>query len=185
MKSTPAALVMIVVALGLTSCGGGDDAAKKEQSAQDARDAKASNALSDSIMSSQESPQAAQFFSMKRKDADCIANGMVDEVGTAKLQKYGMLTKDLKANKNLTNVTMSPKDAQAATGVLFDCTDVPGMMQKAITSSGQIPKEMQACVTKTLNEENLRSMFTKVFSGKQQEAQQELIAPMLKCQSGG
>jgi hypothetical protein len=24
-----------------------------------------------------------------------------------------------------------------------------------------------------------------VFSGKQQEAQQELIAPMLKCQSGG
>jgi hypothetical protein len=164
--------VTAVLALGLTSCGGNDDDA-------------ASKALSDSIMKSQDSSNASQFFAMKRKDADCIGDGMVDKIGTDQLQEYGMITKDNKANKDVTAVKMSGDDAESATDVLFDCTDVPSMMQKAVGDSGQIPAEMQDCVNKALNEENLRSMFTKVFSGKQEEAQQELIQPMMKCQSGG
>jgi hypothetical protein len=172
MKKTLAVLVTAVLALGLTSCGGNDDEA-------------ASKALSDSIMKSQDSSNASQFFAMKRKDADCIGDGMVDEIGTDQLQEYGMITKDNKANKDVTAVKMSTGDAESATDVLFDCTDVPTMMQKAVGDSGQIPAEMQDCVNKALNEENLRSMFTKVFSGKQEEAQQELIQPMMKCQSGG
>jgi len=172
MKKTLAVLVTAVLALGLTSCGGNDDEA-------------ASKALSDSIMKSQESSNASQFFAMERKDADCIGDGMVDEIGTDQLQEYGMITKDNKANKDVTAVKMSTGDAESATDVLFDCTDVPGMMQKAVGDSGQIPAEMQDCVNEALNEKNLRSMFTKVFSGKQEEAQQELIQPMMKCQSGG
>jgi hypothetical protein len=172
MKKTLAALVTAVLALGLTSCGSNDDA-------------EATKALSDSIMKSQDSSNASQFFDMKRKDADCIGEGMVDKIGTDQLREYGMLTKDNKAGKDVTAVKMSGDDAKSATDVLFECTDVPGMMQKAVAGSGQVPKEMQACVNKALNEENLRSMFTKVFSGKEKEAQQELIQPMMKCSGQG
>ena len=45
---------------------------------------------------------------VKQKDADCIGNGLVDKVGTEQLQKYGLLTKDLKLNKDVTTVKMSP-----------------------------------------------------------------------------
>ena len=47
---------------------------------------------------------------------------------------------------------MSAGDAKATTDVLFGCTDVPGMMKKAMNSSGQVPAAMQDCVNKTLNE---------------------------------
>lgn len=172
MKKTLAALAGTVLALGLTSCGNNDDA-------------QASKAISDSIIKSQKSAgNASQLLDLKRKDADCIGHGLVDKIGTDQLQKYKILTKDLKANKDLTGVTMSPGDAKSATDVLFGCTDVPGMMKKALNSSGQIPAQMKACVSKQLNESTLRPMFEKVFNGKEKEATQGLIQAMSKCGLG-
>ena len=152
-------------------------------------DAEASKALSASIMKSQKSggDQASSLLSLDQKEADCIADGLVDKIGTDQLQEYKLLTADNKASKDVTAVKMSKGDAKSATDVLFDCTDVPGMMNKAMTSSGQVPKEMQACVTKALNEDALRGMFTEVFAGNQEAAQQKLVEPMMKCAapSGG
>jgi len=175
MSKTWAAGVLAALSLLLTGCGSstGDD----EQ---------ASQAISDSIMKEQKSGgQTSQFFSMDRKAADCIGKGLVDRIGTDQLKEYGVLTKDNKTKGDVTSVKMSPKDAKSATTVLFDCTDVENMMQNAMQRSGNIPEEMKACINKVLNEDTLRSMFTKVFSGQQDEAQKELVQPMMKCAVGG
>jgi len=173
MTKTLTATVLTVLALSLSGCGSNDD----DQAAK---------AISDSIMKSQKSSSdsASQFFSMKRKDADCIGKGLVDKIGTDQLKEYGLLTKDNKTKDDVTKVKMSAGDAKQATDVLFGCTDVEGMMQNAMDKSGSVPKAMKACVTKTLNEKNLRGMFTSIFQGQEEAAQKKLVQPMMKCAMG-
>ena len=171
MRRTLAAAGIVVLALTATGCGSNDDA-------------KASKSLSDKIVSSQKSGSTSQFFSLNRKDADCIGKGFVDKIGTDQLQKYGILNKDLKAKKSVGNVQMSAGDAKSATGVFFGCVDVTSMVKKEIAKSGQIPKQMQPCVNKALSDDNLRPVFTKVFEGNQQDAQKSLVQPMMTCAKG-
>ena len=173
MKKTLAAALLAALALALTSCGGNDD------------DTQAAQSISDSIMKQQKSGgTASQFFTMKRKDADCIGKGFVDKIGTDQLKKDGVLTQDNKVKQSVTNVKMSASEAKAATDVLFSCTNVENMMQTAMNKSGNVPAAMKDCVNKVLTEANLRPMFEKVFQGQQDEAQKALIGPMMKCATG-
>jgi hypothetical protein len=173
MNKSLAATLTAVLALGLTSCGNNDDAT-------------ASKAISDSIIKSQKgSTGQTQILDLKKKEADCIGDGLVDDIGTERLQKYKLLTKDLKAGKQVTAVTMNAADAKSATGVLFTCTDVPKMMQTAVAKTGQLPASMKTCVNKALNEKNLRPMFEKQFNGKGEEATQGLLKAMSACGLGG
>ncbi len=167
------AVLALPVALTLGACGNGDDT-------------KASKAISDSIMK-QQAGSTSSILSMKRKDATCIGDGFVDKIGTDKLKKYGLLTKDLKSDKSVSNIKMSAGDAKSATGVLFSCTDVQTMMTRAIGSSAQtksLPAGIKACINKAFTDDNLRPMFTMVFQGRQSEAQKQLTTPLLKCASG-
>ena len=169
MKKTLAAGVLAALTLLLAGCGNGNDDV-------------AAQSISNSIMKEQKSGSATgQFLKMEQKDADCIGNGLVDKIGTDQLKKYKMLTSDNKASKDVTAVKMSGSDAKKATDVLFGCTDVPGMMNKAMMSSGQVPAAMQDCVKKTLNETSLRAMFTHVFTGDEAAARKDLVEPMMKC----
>ena len=171
MKTTTAAAAATLLALSLSSCGGNDDA-------------EASKAISASIMKSQSSSgnqAASQLLSLKKKDADCIGDGLVDKIGADQLREYKLLTKDNEAGKDVTTVKMSEGDAKATTNVLFECTDVPGMMKKAMNSSGRVPAEMRDCVNKTLSDQALRGMFTHVFQGNEEQARKDLIQPMMRC----
>ena len=170
MKTSLAAATATLLALTLGSCGSNDDA-------------EASQAISASIMKSQSSSGdgASQLLSLKKKEADCIGDGLVDKIGTDQLREYKLLTKDNKAGQDVTTVKMSAGDAKATTDVLFGCTDVPGMMKKAMNSSGQVPAAMQDCVNKALSDEALRGMFTHVFQGNEEQAKKDLIQPMMKC----
>lgn len=174
MKTSLAAATATLLALTLGSCGSNDDA-------------EASQAISASIMKSQSSSgdSASQLLSLKKKEADCIGSGLVDKIGTDQLKQYKLLTKDNKAGQDVTRVKMSKGDAESATDVLFGCTDVPGMMKKAMNSSGQVPAQMRGCVDKTLNEQALRGMFTNVFQGNEEQARKDLITPMMKCAQSG
>lgn len=161
-------LLLAALLLPLSACGGGDD------------DARAAKAISDSIMESQESQAGggAQMFAMPREDADCIGAGFVDAIGTEQLQEYGFLTEDLKAAEDFTDVEMSQEDAAAAADTVIDCADVQQMMTQAM---GDIDAKTRECFEDVLDEEALRSLFTKMFSGQQEEAGQELIQPMMEC----
>ena len=173
MTKTLAAAAISVLLLTLTACGGGEGSSDDEA---------ASKAISDSIMKEQESG-SGDVFTMERKEADCIGDGFVEDIGVDKLQEYGFLTEDLKAEA-MTNVTMEPGDAEAATGVLFECADVTQMMSQAMAAGEEVDAATQKCLEDVLTEDKLRSMFTLMFSGKQDQASQEVIAPMMKCAAG-
>ena len=122
MTKTRMTAVLAVLMLALTACGGaavggGDDE-------------KASKAIADSIMKEQQTASggAADVFQMKRAEADCIGDGLVENIGTDKLKEYGFLSKDLKIAKTMENVKMAADDAQAASDTLFDCADVKQMV---------------------------------------------------------
>jgi len=172
MLTSRATVLAAALLLPLTAaCGGSDD------------DAQASKAISDSIMESQEEQSGnAQMFAMPREDADCIGDGFVDRIGTEKLQEYGFLTEDLKAASDFTNVEMAKEDAEAAADTVIECADVQKMMSQAM---GEVDAKTRECFEDVLTEKALRSLFTKMFSGQQEEAGQELIQPMMECAAPG
>jgi hypothetical protein len=170
MRRTLAATAIAALTLALSACGGGSE-----------DDETAAKAISDSIMNEQDGGGATDVFAMKRSEADCIGDGFVDEIGTEKLQKYGFLTKVLEANESLTTVKMSTADAEAAADTLFDCADVQQMM---LGSMGDLDAKTKKCIQGVMTEDALHGLFVKMFSGKQEEAGQELIAPMMKCTTG-
>jgi hypothetical protein len=172
MTRTLAVSAIAALALTLTSCSDSDPDGDD--------DAAAAQAISDSIMDEQDGGAATDIFAMKRAEADCIGEGFVDEIGVAKLQEYGFLTDDLQAEP-MTNVAMDEPDAEAATGVLFDCADVPGLMAQALASGQQLDAKTRRCLEDVLTDEKLRSMFTLMFTGDQDAAGQEVIEPMLAC----
>ncbi len=166
------AAVLAGLLLPLAACGGGSG-----------DDEEAATAIADSIMAEQEAGSES-VFTMERSEADCIGEGFVDEVGVAQLQEYGFLSEDLEA-KAMTNVTMGAEDAQAATDVLFDCADVTSLMSEALAAGGEVDEETQACLDEVITEDKLKTMFTLMFSGKQDEASQQVIGPMMECAAGG
>ena len=167
MRISRPTVLLAALLLPLTACGGGDD------------DAKAAKAISDSIMESQEDQAGgAQMFTMPREDADCIGEGFVDQIGTEQLQEYGFLNEDLTAAEDFTDVKMSEEDAGSAADTLIECADVEQMMSEAM---GEVDAKTRECFEEVLTEDALRSVFTKMFSGKQDEAGQELIQPMMEC----
>lgn len=172
MTKTRMTAALAALMLGLTACGGAGAASGD--------DAKASKAISDSIMKQQQTASggAADVFKMKRTEADCIGDGLVENVGTDNLKKYGFLTKDLKTAKTMDNVKMSAEDAKAASDTLFDCADVKQMVNKAM---GDVDQATKACLDKVMTEDALRQLFTMMFQGKSDEAGQKLVAPMMKC----
>jgi hypothetical protein len=171
MRTLRRAAAAVALLLAVTACGGGDE------------DAEAAKAISDSIVAEGKGQGGAdQIFAMKRKDADCIGEGFVDKIGVEKLQEYGFLTEDLKTADELTEVTMSTEDAGAASDTLFSCVDVQEMMTGAM---GDVDAKTRKCLEGVMTEDALRELFTKMFSGKREEAGQELVEPMMECATAG
>ena len=183
-KTLTAASVLGAALLSLTACGGSGSSSSTDaaSSSRSAQDVKASKSISASIMKGQKAATgSSQLFTMSQKDADCIANGLVDKIGVKQLQTYKLLDKDLKINGSVTNAKMSAKDAESASSVLFGCTDVQGMMKQAISKSGNLPPAVKPCIDKTFTESNLKSAFTELFQGNQAAIQKDLAAPLMKC----
>lgn len=170
---------LIAGMLTLAACGGSSGSGG---SALSGDDAKAASSISDAIVKSQKAGDSSSLLDVDKKDADCIGKGFVDKVGTDDLKKYGLLTKDLKTNKDLGTVKMSKGDAEGAADVLTGCTDLTSMMKKAMASSmGSLDAKTKACVDKALNEDALHDVFVAVFSGDSTQAGQQLQKPLMKC----
>ena len=169
------AAVLAAVAFSATGCGGNDTEA----------DAEASKAITDSIVKEQKTGGSpASLLSIGRREADCIGDGLVAKIGREKLRAYGVLTKENTARGQVTDVAMSAADAKVATDVLFGCADVEAMVEKAMAASGAVAPSMKSCIDKAVNQENLRSMFTRIFEGKPSAARQDLLAPITRCAVG-
>lgn len=119
-------------------------------------------------------------LSMTKKQADCVAGKLVDKVGIKQLQKYDILTKDLRANKNPSDdVKMSKKDADGAATAITACIDLVDLVTKSADSEFTAPQK--ACLRKELTTSTMHTMWSAYFQGKNDEASKALITPVLKC----
>lgn len=170
MRSVLTAAVAVSLSVIISGCAGSDD------------DAEASRAISTSIVKQERSGPGA-LLSLQRKQASCIGDGLVKDIGVDRLRKSGMLTDDNQVKGSVTDAKLSEADARKATDVLFGCADVEAMVERGLARSGNIAREMQPCVNKVIDKASLRSMFTDFFQGDQ-NAPQALAGPMMRCVAG-
>lgn len=146
-------------------------------------DENAKKAISTYLMQQQAN---GQMVSLKKGQADCISNGMVDGIGVDQLKKYHFLNQDGTVNKNAKTPKMSPQDSKTMVSSMFKCTDVMKTMQAQLDKSmGQQPQAVKDCFHKQLTEQVARTMLEATFEGDQQKAGQALMGPVTKCSALG
>lgn len=153
-----------VLALALAACGGSDDEA-------------ASKAIADSIMDSND-----ETFKVTQEQADCIGDGMVEDIGTDQLVEYGIITEDNKASDGIESVKMSEDDAKAAADTMQDCADIKEIFTGAM---GELPEEAQACIDEKLTDEVVNEFLVSVFMDDQEAGQQDLMTALTECMTAG
>ncbi|MFN8191957.1 MAG: hypothetical protein U0R78_16320 [Nocardioidaceae bacterium] len=163
---TRALAAAAAVLLTLSACGGGGD------------EGKAKEAIAKELMSSSSSD-----FSFEQKDADCVAEGMVDKIGVDQLVEYGILTDKMSADKVPSDVKMSDDDANAAADVFVECMDVSKVIKDAV-GAGMTP-EMSDCLDKALTDDVLHDFMVAAFKGDTgSDAMAGLTEPLTQCMLG-
>lgn len=157
----------LALTLTLVACGGNDE------------DAQAAEAISASMMESSD-----EEFPVEQDQADCVGDGMVDRVGVDKLQEYGLLTEDLEMDGTVTDVQMEEADADAAADVLVGCIDAQAMLTDQFADDDTIGEEEQECLNEVLDDEALTNLFSMMFQGREDEAMNDLIEPLMSCMMG-
>ena len=157
----------LALSLSLSACGGSGD------------DAKAAEAISASMMES-----ADDTFTVDQKQADCVGKGLVDKVGVDQLKEYGLLNDDLTMNESVSDVTMSEGDADKSAEVIVGCVDTVQMMTDQMGADDSLTAEQKECVGKALDEDAMKTLFSKMFQGKDEEATKELMGPLMTCMMG-
>ncbi len=154
-----------VLALALAACGGSDD------------DEAASKAIADSIMDSND-----ETFEVTQEQADCVGEGMVEDIGTDQLVEYGIITEDNKAADGIESVKMSEDDAQAAADSMQDCADIKEIFTGAM---GELPEEAQTCIDEKLTDDVLNEFLVAVFMDDQEGGTQNLMTALTECMAAG
>lgn len=158
--------VALAALLVLAGCGNSED----EQ---------AKSSISDYLMKQQSNNQ---MISLKRGEADCISSGMVDGIGVEQLKKYGFLKEDGTVNEKSNTPNMSKADSKTMVDSMFKCTDVMKTMHKQLEASmGNQPPKVKQCFDKALTKDAVHGMLVASLAGQQDQAQQELMGPLMKC----
>ncbi len=153
-----------VLVLTLGACGGGDDD-------------EASKAIADSIMDSN-----SDTFEVTQDQADCVGDGLVDEIGTDQIVEYGILTEDNKAADGIEQVEMSDDDAESAADVMQECADIKEIFTSAM---GELPEEAQTCIDEKLTDDVLHDFLVAVFKNDQEGGTQNLMTALTECMAAG
>lgn len=166
---------VLASAVAVSGCGGNQDQA-------DAEAEKAKTAISAYLVEE----RGAAGMELKKQEADCISDGMVEGVGVDQLKKYGLLKQDGTVNKKAESPDLSQQDAEVVVDSMFECTDVMATMKKQMAQVTQnADPKTRKCVEDALGESVVRKVLVASFSGKREQAQQELMGPMAKCLTPG
>lgn len=169
MKKTAACALLL---LALTGCGASeDDTAKKN--------------IKESVL--KESSSVAGGAKLTEKQAECFADGMVDDVGVEDMQKYKLLDKDLKIIKDATPTDMPQGDADATADVIVSCVDMRALITAQINDSAKtdLTAEQSDCVDAAIDEDVIRDALSASFQGKQSEGMNDMQGELFKCVMGG
>ena len=165
------AAVLCAAALTLSACGNGDDDKAKEN-------IKAAVLEDETSLTGGTKPTEDQ--------AECISEGMVDDVGVETLQEYDLLNDDLEINDDANPTDMSEEDADALAGVFVDCIDVEEMFAAQFESAEQdLPAEQQECIKEAIDEDAMKAGLSASFQGKEDEGFTEMQNKMMECVTAG
>jgi hypothetical protein len=169
MKKTAA--VLCAALMTLSACGNGDDDKAREN-------IKAAVLEDETDLTGGAKPTEEQ--------ADCIANGMVDDVGVDTLQEYDLLNDNLEINDDADPTDMKAEDADALAGVFVDCIDVEEMFAAQFDSSEQeLTDDQKSCITDAIDEEAMKDGLSASFQGEEDEGFTAMQEEMMGCVMGG
>src|SRR5687768_5668434 len=117
MKNTVA--VLCAALMTLSACGNGDDDKAREN-------------IKTAVL--EEETDLTGGAKPTEEQADCIADGMVDDVGVETLQEYELLDDNLEINEEADPTDMEEGDADALAEVFVDCIDVEEMFAAQFAS---------------------------------------------------
>ena len=166
------AAVLCAAVLTLTACGNGDDDKAKEN-------------IKAAVLE-EEGTQLTGGTKPTEEQADCISDGMVDEVGVDKLQEYDLLNEDLEINDEANPTDMEEGDADALAGVFVDCIDVEEMFAAQFGEGEQeLPAEAQDCIKEAIDEDAMKDGLSASFQGEEDEGFTAMQEEMMACVMGG
>ena len=144
----------------------------------DSDDDKAAAAVSAGLLKEQ-----GGTFKFTQKQADCVGNGFVEEIGVDQLKEYGLITEDLEASDKPIEAKLTGDDAAGAGKVLVDCVDAAQLFKDAMLTGQDLSPEVTSCIDDALTDEVLTDFFTATFS-EDQAAAGEAMAPLQECLAG-
>lgn len=160
MKLRTAAVALTALALPLTACSNADDE-------------KAAEAVSASLQDDEDG------IGLAKKDADCVGEDMVDELGRDKLVEYKIITEDFKADDAEAG-DMSQEDAEATADIIGECADVKQVVVDAL-SEQEIPEETMSCIEDKLSDDVLKDFLVAGFTGDDEESGKVLEEAAGEC----
>jgi hypothetical protein len=166
MRITTVALAAIL-GLGLAGCSGDEEAQARE-------------ALSTSLLES----NADGTLEVSEGEADCVADGMVAEIGVDKLIEYGILTEELETgDESLASQQLEQDDADTAADVFVGCVDVQAVLSDSIAQGmgGSLEPEQVTCLEERLTDEVVREFLATVLAGDQAAATQQVTEELRSC----
>ncbi|CAA9323351.1 MAG: hypothetical protein AVDCRST_MAG34-1572 [uncultured Nocardioidaceae bacterium] len=171
MKKTVTALCATLL-ISLSACGNSEDDKAKEN-------------IKASVLEGDAS--VAGGAKLTDEQAECFANGMVDDVGVADMQKYKLLNDDLEIAQDATPTDMSQGDADATADVIVRCVDMKKLITDQINTTAEtdLDAEQAACVDEAINEDAIKEGLSATFQGKSANPMTDMQGALLACISGG
>jgi len=153
--------------LALTACGGGGDDEAKDNIAASLQ--KADSGLTGETKLSDE-------------QADCVAGGMVDDIGTDKLQDYGILKDDNTVDTEAQPDDLEAGDADALAETIVGCVDVGELLKEQMGDQfAQLTDDQQKCISDAFDDETFEKVLSATFQGETPDVGADLQGDMMKC----
>jgi mevalonate kinase len=184
MKKTAA--VLCAALLALTACGGDEESEPQAEETVSAEDTKAKESIKASVLDN--ATEVVGGASLTEEQADCFADGLVDDVGVEKLQEYNLIDENYEMTEDAQPTDMSQEDAEATAAVVTGCVDVKGLIQEQIDADAgtQLTEEQAECISGASDEETIEAGLAATFQGiEQNNPLEESMGDLMACVMGG
>jgi hypothetical protein len=158
--------VLCAALLTLTACGSSDDDTAK-------KNIKASIQKNGSSL--------AGGTKVTDSQAQCVADGLVDDLGVDKLQKYKLLDDNLEVNNDANPTDMESGDAETLAKTVVKCVDFKKIFEEQMTKSSQLTDDQKSCISDAIDEQALIDALAQGFQGKDVSLGQDMQENMMKC----
>ena len=170
MTKTTTALCALLL-FSLSACGSSDEDTAKEN-------------IKASVL--KENASVAGGTKLSEKQAECFADGMVDDVGVDKMKKYKLLDDDLKIIKDANPTDMSEDDADATAAVITGCVDMKSLITDQINASAKtdLTDEQSKCIDDAIDEDTIEKGLSASFQGKSDNPMADMQGALFACVMG-